>query len=111
MAKKSIDQIYIPMTETAFYILLSLRQPRHGYGIMQHVAELTRDRVSLGPGTLSGSLSKMEKDGLIRFLREESNRKVYHITDIGYGILQKECLRVAEQYSNLMLEGMGAENE
>ena len=33
---------YIPMSETMFYILLSLRQERHGYGILQHVKTLTK---------------------------------------------------------------------
>ena len=32
---------YVPMTETAFYILLSLTEPRHGYGIIKRVEELT----------------------------------------------------------------------
>ena len=41
---------YIPMSETMFYILLSLREARHGYAIMQHVKELTGGRIVLGAG-------------------------------------------------------------
>ena len=69
------------MTETGFYILLCLRTPNHGYGIVQKVKELTEDEVVLGPGTMYGSLSKMEKDGLIEFVREEEKRK--NISDHG----------------------------
>ena len=72
-----IKKVYVPMTETGFYILLCLRTPNHGYGIVQKVKELTEDEVVLGPGTMYGSLSKMEKDGLIEFVREEEKRKIY----------------------------------
>ena len=78
-----IKKVYVPMTETGFYILLCLRTPNHGYGIVQKVKELTEDEVVLGPGTMYGSLSKMEKDGLIEFVREEEKRKIYQITDLG----------------------------
>ena len=40
-----------PLTEAFFYILLSLRHPNHGYGVIQEVEELTKGRVSLGAGT------------------------------------------------------------
>ena len=62
------------MTETSFYILLCLRTPNHGYGIVQKVRELTENEVVLGPGTMYGSLSKMEKDGLIEFVRDADHR-------------------------------------
>lgn len=52
---------FIPMTETAYYILLSLLEEGHGYGIMQHVSEITRDRISLGAGTMYGTLGKLER--------------------------------------------------
>ena len=66
-----IKKVYVPMTETGFYILLCLRSPNHGYGIVQKVKEITDNEVILGPGTMYGSLSKMEKDGLIQFVCEE----------------------------------------
>ena len=64
-----IRKVYVPMTETGFYILLCLRKEMHGYSIVQTVAEMTGGEVRLSPGTMYGSLSKMEKDGLIRFVR------------------------------------------
>lgn len=56
-----IKKVYVPMTETAFYILLCLQEERHGYSIVQKVEELTDGAVKLSPGTMYGSLSKMEK--------------------------------------------------
>ena len=78
-----IKKVYVPMTETGFYILLCLRSPNHGYGVVQKVREMTDNEVVLGPGTMYGSLSKMEKDGLIEFVREEDKRKIYQITELG----------------------------
>ena len=48
-----------------------------------------------------GSLSKMEKDGLIRFVREEEKRKIYHITDLGQEILDLEIRRIERLYRNV----------
>ena len=70
-----IKKVYVPMTETAFYILLCLRKPNHGYGVVQRVEKMTDGAIKLAPGTMYGSLSKMEKDNLIRFVREEEKRK------------------------------------
>ena len=79
------EKSYVPMTETGFYILLCLREPNHGYGIVQKVKELTDGEIVLAPGTMYGSLSKMEKDGIIQFVKEEEKRKLYVITDLGLG--------------------------
>jgi len=93
-----IKKVYVPMTETAFYILLCLKQPNHGYGIVQTVEKLTDGAIRLAPGTMYGSLSKMEKDGLIRFVREEEKRKIYQITDLGLEVLQLELNRIERLY-------------
>ncbi len=93
-----IKKVYAPMTETAFYILLCLQQPNHGYGIVQRVEMLTEGAIRLAPGTMYGSLSKMEKDGVIRFLREEEKRKIYQITALGMEVLQMEIKRIQRLY-------------
>jgi len=92
---------FIPMSETMLYILLSLLEERHGYGIMQHVMQLTKNRIVLGAGTLYQSLSKLEGDGLIVSTREEDRKKFYLITDTGRLILKEEALRIQEIYQNL----------
>ncbi|MBO5417312.1 MAG: PadR family transcriptional regulator [Clostridia bacterium] len=93
-----IRKVYVPMTETAFYILLCLRDPNHGYGIVQKVEKLTEGAIRLTPGTMYGSLSKMEKDGVIRFVREEDKRKIYQITELGSEILEIEFERIERLY-------------
>lgn len=89
-----IRKVYVPMTETGFYILLCLQQPNHGYGVVQKVKEMTGGEVLLSPGTMYGSLSKMEKDGVISFVREEEKRKIYVITQLGREILELERKRI-----------------
>ncbi|MBQ3228991.1 MAG: PadR family transcriptional regulator [Clostridia bacterium] len=97
-----IKKVYVPMTETAFYILLCLREPNHGYGIVQTVEKLTDGAIKLAPGTMYGSLSKMEKDGVIRFIREEDKRKIYKITDLGEEVLALEIKRIERLYKIAM---------
>lgn len=97
-----IKKVYVPMTETGFYILLCLREESHGYGIVQQVQALTRGEVKLSPGTMYGSLSKMEKDGLIQFVREEDKRKLYRITPLGRQVLELEMRRIERLYQNMM---------
>ena len=79
----NIDKIrkrFLPMSETMFYILLSLQEQRHGYGIMQHVRVLTCGRIILGAGTIYQSLGKLEEDGLIAHVEEIDRKKIYEIT-------------------------------
>lgn len=91
---------FIPMSETMFYILLSLREERHGYGIMLHVKELTAGRVVLGAGTIYQSLSKLQEDKLIQAVNEIDRKKIYRITGLGSEILKIEAARIAELYKN-----------
>ena len=95
-----IRKVYVPMTENGFYILLCLQTPNHGYGIVQRVEKMTDGEIRLSPGTMYGSLSKMEKDGLIVFVREEEKRKIYQITELGRQVLQLELKRIERLYRN-----------
>lgn len=96
-----IKKVYVPMTETGFYILLCLKEENHGYGIVQRVKEMTGGDIVLAPGTMYGSLSKMEKDGLIRFVREEEKRKIYSVTPLGEEVLNIEMKRIERLYRNM----------
>ena len=95
-----IKRIYVPMTESGFYILFCLQNPQHGYGISQQVRRMTGGAVAISAGTMYGTLSKMEKDGLIRFFREEDKRKLYQITDLGREVLSIEIRRIERLYRN-----------
>lgn len=95
-----LKRVYIPMTETGFYILYCLQQEQHGYGITQQVKEMTGGEITISAGTMYGSLSKMETDGLIQFTKEEEKRKLYMITDQGREILDIELKRIERLYRN-----------
>ncbi len=97
---EKLQRIYVPMTETGFYILYSLQAPQHGYGISQQVRQMTGGGVTISAGTMYGTLSKMEKDGLIKFVSEEDKRKLYVITDLGREILKIEIARIERLYKN-----------
>lgn len=85
-----------PMTEAMYYILLSLLKPGHGYGMMQRIRELSGGRLEMGPGTLYGVLSRMNKDGLIVPAGEDGRRKNYAITESGKQALLAEYRRLKQ---------------
>lgn len=90
------------MTETAFYILLSLTEPRHGYGIIKHVEEITNKRIRLGSGTVYGTLTKMQRDGIIIVYADGKRKKTYEITDIGRKLMREEINRLGELHENAL---------
>ncbi|UTR10404.1 PadR family transcriptional regulator [Evansella sp. LMS18] len=91
---------YLPMTETAYYILLSLNKPRHGYGIVKHVEEITHQRLRLGSGTVYGTLMKMQRDGVITVYADEQRKTTYEITPAGKKLIRAEIGRLQELYEN-----------
>lgn len=90
------------LTEAVYYILLSLYQPMHGYGIMQTVGEWSRGRVILGAGTLYGALNTLLEKGWIQTVAAtaDSRKKEYLITDIGKQQIDDELLRLEERLAN-----------
>ena len=99
-----------PLTEGFYYILLALRKPNHGYGVIQEIEELTGGRVVLGPGTLYGALQTMQKREWIRIYSQDTElrkKKEYIITDLGRAAFEAEKSRLEELLSNakLMEEG------
>lgn len=92
-----------PLTEAIFYILLAVRTPNHGYGIIQDVMEMTDKRVTLGPGTLYGAINSMLTKGWIRLYSEDKEsrkKKEYLITNTGKEIFQNEIKRLNELLKN-----------
>lgn len=100
MDTKKLQKKYLPMTETAYYVLISLNKPNHGYGIMQHVEELTNGRIKLGAGTMYGSLSRMEKEGLITSVAEKDRKKIYELSEKGKIVLKLELARLEELFNH-----------
>jgi len=104
MEKQLLMKQFLPMTESAYYILLSLNEPRHGYGIMQHVEEITDGRIKIGPGTIYGTLSKLEKEELILQMLETDRKKIYSLSEKGKEVLELELKRLQELVKNGMIE-------
>ena len=92
----------IVLTEATYYILLALYSPRHGYGIMQEVEEMSGGRLRLAAGTLYGVLSSMVDKGWIVQLPIDpgSRKKNYQITDLGLSVLGNEVERLRELVTN-----------
>lgn len=90
------------LTEAVYYILLSLYEPMHGYGIMQYVGELSLGRVALGPGTLYGAISTLLEKKWIEAVLEgrDSRKKEYRITPLGREIINEEIARLKKLVEN-----------
>lgn len=90
------------LTETTYYILLSLYHPRHGYGIMQETQQLSGGRVRLAAGTLYGALNVLCEKGWISPLPMESGsrKKEYQLTSAGLKVLKQELIRLEELAAN-----------
>ena len=90
------------LTEAVYYILLSLMEPLHGYGIMQNVEKLSGGRLKLAAGTLYGAISTMLDKGWIvaHGAAEDSRKKEYVITDAGEAVLRGEYRRLRELVDN-----------
>ncbi|TGE35770.1 PadR family transcriptional regulator [Desulfosporosinus fructosivorans] len=92
-----------PLTEALFYILLAVRTPNHGYGIIQDINEMTGGRVVLGPGTLYGAINTMLTKGWISLFSEDKEsrkKKEYLLTKIGREIFEQEVNRLNELVEN-----------
>lgn len=90
------------LTEAVYYILLSLMEPMHGYGIMQNVEQLSKGRVKLAPGTLYGAINTLLERGWISAMpgEKDSRKKEYRITQQGRATLEGELLRLQELLEN-----------
>ncbi|WP_143462551.1 PadR family transcriptional regulator [Levilactobacillus enshiensis] len=85
----------LPLTETTYYILLALTQPRHGYAAIQEIAQLSQDTVHVAAGTMYGAIENLLK---LKWIKEvpsnDKRRRVYVITTAGKSILQLETQRL-----------------
>jgi DNA-binding PadR family transcriptional regulator len=97
----ALDRV-LPLTPTVYHVLVALANgPRHGYAIAREVEELTDGRIVMGPGTLYGSLQRMEHQGLIAETPNpgeeglHANRRRYHkMTGLGGTALRVESERL-----------------
>ena len=86
---------HLPLTETTYYILLSLLEPGHGYAVMQKAEELSGGRVRIAAGTMYGALDNLSKQKLIAGVpSDDPRRKVYQTTTEGTHVLHLEAQRL-----------------
>lgn len=88
------------MTESTFFVLTALvGEPRHGYGIVKEVADLSDGRVALKVGSLYGILDRLVVEGLVELDREEPHqgrlRRYYRLTGAGLEAVREESVRIA----------------
>lgn len=83
-----------PMTEAMYYVLLALLNPNHGYQLMSAIEEVSGGRIHMGPGTLYGVLTRLQKEGLINVIDFDGRRKTYEITEEGLAALKEEYKRL-----------------
>jgi DNA-binding PadR family transcriptional regulator len=92
----------LPLQAATFHILMALADgDRHGYAILQEVAERTAGDVRLSPGTLYRSIQRMQEQGLIVETRErpappldDQRRRYYRMTELGGAVARAEVCRL-----------------
>jgi len=109
---------FLPLKNQWFHIMLALAGgEQHGYGIMQHVLQLTGGKVRLWPATLYGSIKRLIEAELIEESDErpapeldDARRRYYRLTPLGKGVLDAECERLQELVRTIRLrQGMVTE--
>jgi DNA-binding PadR family transcriptional regulator len=114
MTKLDIDiEAHLPLPPAFLHILIALGEgDRHGYAIMQEVAERTDGKVRMSPGTLYGSIRKMLDEGLIEELfrrgpqADDDRRRYYRVTKFGRAVAAAEAERLASLLHHARLTGL-----
>ena len=103
-AAKNDPEEMLPLTPAAFHVLLALADSeRHGYAIMQEIAEHTDGRMKMGPGTLYGTIKRLLEAGLIEESDErpdpqldDERRRYYRLSGVGQRVVRAEAQRYAD---------------
>lgn len=96
------------LTDSMYYILLSLIEPLHGYGIKQKILDLSNGEIEIGPASLYTILKKLVTRNLIVLLEDDENRKkTYQISESGRVLLKLDIerrIQMAEIGKNILNE-------
>ena len=104
----------LPLPPVTFHILVALaEEDRHGYAIMQDVAQRTDGSLKLGAGTLYRSIQRMLEQGLISEVSsrpapemDDERRRYYRITPFGRTIARAEARRLAQMLKLARASGL-----
>ncbi len=104
----------LPLTRDTFHILVSLAdRDRHGYSIMQDVAERTQGNLRLSPSSLYASIKRLLEQGLIEELAErpdpehdDERRRYYRLTKWGRDVAMEEARRLERLLADARMTGL-----
>src|SRR5262245_7218834 len=93
---------FLPLPGDTFDVLVSLAdEDRHGYAILQDIAERSDGRIRLSPSTLYAVIKRLLESGLIEELSErpdpahdDERRRYYRLTALGRRVAKAEALRL-----------------
>ncbi|WP_176343759.1 helix-turn-helix transcriptional regulator [Priestia aryabhattai] len=85
------------LTDTSYYILVSLIEAKHGYLIMKTIEDMTNQQFSIGPASMYTTIKKLLAAELIMLYGESKDKKkTYVATEKGIQFLKKEVQRRKE---------------
>lgn len=98
----------LPLTPAVFHVLLALStNALHGYAIMREVERLSEGTVTMGPGTLYGTIKRLRVQGLVEESDErpapdddDERRRYYRLTGLGERVLEAEVVRLRQMIAN-----------
>jgi DNA-binding PadR family transcriptional regulator len=95
------------LTQRGMLVLTSLADgPKHGYALIKDIEEFAV--VTLGAGTLYGTLARLEDAGFVKALPADKRRHPYEITEEGTAVLTRQLKR-DEVITRVGLARLGAQ--
>jgi transcriptional regulator len=94
MGLTNVDSDLLPGTLELLVLKTLLREPRHGYGIVEHLRVASRDALEIGESALYPALQRLLLNGWVKasWGASENNRRArfYTLTASGRRQLEKE---------------------
>ena len=113
ISQKDVDRL-LPLPPAVLHFLIALGEDeKHGYAVMQDVADRTEGKVRMSPGTLYGSIRKMLDDGLIEEsfrAGDDERRRFYRVTRFGRAVAAAEAARLTALLRHARLNGLVPRN-
>jgi DNA-binding PadR family transcriptional regulator len=105
---------FLPLHRDTFHILVSLADcDRHGYSVMQDVAERTNGALKFSPSSLYSSIKRLLQQGLIEELAErpdpehdDERRRYYRLTRLGRKVAMAEAQRLEKLLADARTTGL-----
>lgn len=105
---------FLPLHKDTFQILVSLAdKDRHGYSVMQDIAERTDGALRLSPSSLYASIKRLLEQGLIEELAErpdpdhdDERRRYYRLTRTGREVARAEAKRLERLLADARATGL-----